>query len=158
MDPVSLTASIIAMIQIADSTISICKRYITTVKDAPRDLRAVMIEVGSVKSVLEVLESLVQGGGHDAPLILKKLHGSNGPIEGCREALAALDSLFPTAAQFESSNGKRKKILLSLDNLAWPFKESKARKLIEDIGRYKLAISLALTTESVYVSEAYFHS
>lgn len=60
MDPVSLTASIIAMIQIAGSTISICKEYITTVKDAPRDLRSIMIEVGNVKSILEVLESLIQ--------------------------------------------------------------------------------------------------
>jgi hypothetical protein len=149
MDPVSLTASFVAMVQIADSIMSICKGYITSVKDAPRDLRAIMIEVGSVKSVLEVFESLIEGHGHDVSSILQKLKGSSGPLEGCREALAALESLFPTAAQSKPTNSKRKKILLSLENLAWPFKESRARKTLEDLGRYKSAISLALTTESV---------
>ena len=56
MDPLSITASVITVIQIAGTISSICKDYITTVKDAPKDLRRVAIEVGSIKSVLEVLE------------------------------------------------------------------------------------------------------
>jgi hypothetical protein len=42
MDPLSLAASVIAIIQLADRIISVCKDYVTTVKDAPNDLRAIL--------------------------------------------------------------------------------------------------------------------
>ena len=148
MDPLSLAASVIAIIQLADRIISVCKDYVTTVKDAPNDLRTIFIEVGSVKCVLELLELVISRGDHDKmPVILEKLRTPTGPIEGCKQALTALDSLFPVEAEC-SARGKRRKILRSLKDLAWPFKEGKARKLVEDIGRHKATISLALTTET----------
>jgi hypothetical protein len=58
MDPLSITAGVIAIIQIADSITSLCESYLTTVKDAPKDLRNILIEVESVKCVLEVVEIL----------------------------------------------------------------------------------------------------
>lgn len=151
MDPLSITSSIIAMIQISDRIVSACKHYITTAKDAPRDLRTIVIEVGSVKSVLEVLESLTQGHG-DASLILDSLKE---PIQHCKESLAALDSLFP-AAQRELANAKRMTTLSSLATLAWPLKEGKARKALQDIGRHKITMSLALTTETLYAPNPLF--
>jgi len=36
MDPISLTASVIAMIQLAEQIISVCTDYIISIKDAPR--------------------------------------------------------------------------------------------------------------------------
>jgi hypothetical protein len=144
MDPLSITAGVIAIIQIADRIISVCKDYITAVKDAPNDLRTILIEVGSVKSLLEVTELL----------ILKRTHGNNsvlesseGPLRGCEEALKALEKMFPMQVD-RSATGKRRKVVVSLTNLAWPFKEGKARKLLEDIGRHKATLSLALTTET----------
>jgi Fungal N-terminal domain of STAND proteins len=146
MDPLSLAASVIAIIQLADRIISVCKDYVTTVKDAPNDLRTIFIEVGSVKCVFELLELVIPRGDNDnAPVILEKLRTSNGPIEGCKQALTALDSLFPLECP---ARGKRRIILRSLKDLAWPFKEGKARRLLEDIGRHKATISLALTTET----------
>ena len=148
MDPLSLTASVIAIIQLADGIISVCKDYVTTVKDAPNDLRTIFMEVGSVKCVFELLELVIPRDDNDnIPVILEKLRASNGPIEGCKQALTALDSLFPVEIECPA-RGKRRKILRSLKDLAWPFKEGKARKLLEDIGRHKATISLALTTET----------
>src|SRR5204863_7052982 len=110
MDPLSITASVITVIQIAGTIISICKDYITTVKDAPKDLRRVAIEVGSIKSVLEVLEFSVQTDHGDSD-ILEILTRPDGPLVGCRESLSALHSIFPHA-ECESGNGKRRKVLL----------------------------------------------
>jgi hypothetical protein len=148
MDVLTVTAGVIAIIQIADKIISTCKDYITTVKDAPRDLRAITIEVGSVKNVLELLELLLQGSDDNTSDILEKLKGPSGPIDGCREALAALDSLFPRAER-SPEGGKCRKTLLTLKTLAWPLKESRARKILEDVGRHKATISFALMTKSV---------
>jgi hypothetical protein len=146
MDPLSITASVIAIIQVADRITAACRAYITTAKDAPRDLRAIVIEVESVKSVLGVLELLVLSGGDDAPAILGKLKGTNGPLEGCMEALTALNSLLPkTASSVANQSNKARKMV----TLAWPFKKDEARRHLEYIGLHKATISLALTTESV---------
>jgi Fungal N-terminal domain of STAND proteins len=155
MDPLSITSGVIAIIQIANTVISVCKDYVTSVTDAPKDLRTILIEVGSIKCVLETLELLVSkddDGG--ISIILQRLQSSDGPLEGCKQALTALNQLLPAAAE-RRADGKRRKALLSLTSLAWPLKESKACKLLEDIGRHKTTISLALVTETVCV--AIFH-
>ena len=56
MEVVAAVASIVAIVQIAESIISTCKAYIRDVKDAPSDFRTILIEVGSLKCVLEALE------------------------------------------------------------------------------------------------------
>ena len=118
MDPLSAAASVIAVVQIADRIVALCKAYITGVNDAPMELRAILIEVGSVKCVLEVLELLdpAQKLGEGVEL-LRKLQM---PIEGCREALKSLEELFPPQST-SLVNGKRQRIALSLMTLAWPF-------------------------------------
>jgi hypothetical protein len=144
MDPLSIAGSVITIIQIADRIISICKDYITTVKDAPTDLRRVAMEVGGIKSVLEVLEFSV----HSDTSGLEILRRPDGPLIGCRESLSALDSIF-AHVECNSTSRKRRKVLLTLKKLAWPLKRERAWKALEDIARHKAMISLALTTESM---------
>jgi hypothetical protein len=55
MDPLSLAAGVIAIIQFTDKIISVCKSYVTTTKDAPNDLQVIIVEAGSVKCVLELV-------------------------------------------------------------------------------------------------------
>jgi hypothetical protein len=92
MDPLSAAASVIAVVQIADRIIDLCRAYITGVKDAPAELRAILIAVGSVKCVLEVIELLDTSGEAEVTFqgvkILEKLQG---PLAGCKEALNALE-------------------------------------------------------------------
>jgi hypothetical protein len=57
-----VAASVIAIIQMAKTIGSVCGSYISRYKDAPKDLRSIIIEVGSVKSVLEVLQLLHSQG------------------------------------------------------------------------------------------------
>jgi hypothetical protein len=54
MDPPSLAAGVIAIIQLADKIISARKGYVPRAKDAPNDLWVIIIEAGSVKCVLEL--------------------------------------------------------------------------------------------------------
>ena len=151
MDTVSAVASAIAIYQIADRVIDLCRAYIKGVRDAPSDLRAIIIEVGGLKSVLEVIELLDEShGAEDNIKILEKLQC---PLEECREALKGLEALisFQTASR---AQGKRQKIAISLANLAWPSKKDRALKILQEIGRYKSTISLGLTTEAAYVYNA----
>jgi hypothetical protein len=77
------------------------------------------------------------------------IHFGSLPIEGCRSAIAKMEGLFPSGyAQGPRGNiSKRQKVKASLATLAWPLKESRARKLMEEVIRYKSTINLALTTE-----------
>jgi NACHT domain len=164
MDPLSAAASVIAVVQTADRIIDLCKAYITGVKDAPAELRAILIEAGSVKCVLEVIELLDASGEldsdhHNLDILGKLQH----PLEGCKAALKSLEALFPPQPD-NPARAKRKKPALSLTTLAWPFKREKALKFLEEIARHKSTITLGLTTDAAWVrihghqeTQAYFH-
>lgn len=150
MAEVAAVASVIAIIQITDRIISLCKFYIGTARDAPSDLRLILIETSTLKTILENLNFL---SACNDPLseATGRISGPDGPIEGCLRTATELEKLFPAdAAQTTSRrNGKRRKLDSVLTALAWPLKESKARKLLDEMARYKTTISLALTTSSV---------
>ena len=146
MDPLNITAGVIATIQIIERIISLCRAYVTSIDDAPSDLTTTLIEVGGVKCVLETLE-ILPGSSTSRLGIMQKLDGPLGPLEGCNQALKSLEDLFPVESH-HPADGRRRRIALSLASLAWPFKRDKARKFLEDIGRYKNTISLALTVET----------
>ena len=147
-EAVALSASIIAIFQIADRVIGLCKLYIETVRDAPSDLRTILIETSTMKTILENVQFLMSCNNRPSAM-LDVLYGADGPIEGCRGAIAKMEGLFPSGyAQGPRGNiSKRQKVKASLATLAWPLKESRARKLMEEVIRYKSTINLALTTE-----------
>lgn len=151
MDPLSITASVIAVIGLADRIISLCRGYVTTMKDAPSDLRTIMVEAGSLRSVVTSLEFFLSTWGTDNMLhTVKSLEGPEGPLEESRKALVDLEKLFPSAADPSAAGAKRKATTIFYSKLSWPFKEEKARKILNDIARHKASISLALTTDTAY--------
>jgi hypothetical protein len=149
MEVVGAAASVIAVVQIADRIIDVCRAYITGVHDAPADLRVILIEVGSVKCVLEVIALLGTSSARQNDLrMLSKLQSC---LTGCQTALAGLEVLLP-AQYSEPARGwrkRRQKLKLSLEYLDWPSRRNKALKLLAEIGRHKSTLSLGLTTEAV---------
>lgn len=140
-------ASVIAIVQIADRIIRLYKFYIKTARDAPSDLRTILIETSTLRTVLESLQYLTK---HDSAssTTAKNICGPNGPIEGCHQTLAALENLFPDDGSRPSQHRKtnRMRLVYILTSLAWPLKETRARKLLDELMRYKTTISLSLTT------------
>ncbi|KAI9773868.1 MAG: hypothetical protein M1840_006094 [Geoglossum simile] len=142
---IALGASIIAVIQISDRIIGLTKYYIEAVHDAPRDLHVIRIEVSTLKAVFESLK-LLQDSEYTLSKNLKKLGEKDGAVEGCRRAVLELGKLLDPTPQ-STNNGKRRRIQATLSSLAWPFKESKAKKLLDEISRYKITITLSLSAE-----------
>jgi hypothetical protein len=52
-EAISIGASIIAIIQIANRVIGLCKFYIKTVRNALLDLQAILIKTSTMKTILE---------------------------------------------------------------------------------------------------------
>jgi len=149
MEALSAVSSIIAVLQISERILTICKEYVAAVKDAPSDLRKIATEVGSVKSTFDVVQIMtLRHEDNDTIGLLQKLSVPDGPIEGCRRALVELEKLFPQSTDTPNTT-KRQKLTPNLTTLAWPFKRHHAVRLIDEISGYKLTISLALSAETL---------
>lgn len=149
----AIGGSVIAVVQILDQIIRVCKSYIETVQDFPNDLRTILIETTTLKTTFENLGFLASC---DKALsnAASTLTGEDGPIEGCRQAIIELEKLFPSDtadAQTVAQPSKRRKLKASLTALAWPLKENRAKKLLDNIARYRANINLVLTAESMSV-------
>ncbi|KAK1675125.1 hypothetical protein BDP55DRAFT_158690 [Colletotrichum godetiae] len=144
-----LVASVFATIQIADKVVSICKHCTENVRDAPSGLRTILVETSSVGAVLHNVEFLLKFEEPDSAL-REALDGDAGPVGECHRAIEQLDKLI--ASDQSQSQGapdsRRRKVQVTMRNLAWPLKETKAKKLLQDITRCKNTISLALTATS----------
>jgi hypothetical protein len=151
MDPLSIAAGVIAILGLAEKIISSCKSYLSSIRDAPSDLRSILIEVSSLKSILDNLQFLAtHGADGDHSQTLQDLNGPDGPIHGCWEALAKLENLFPPTTVPGSTATKRRAINISLANLAWPFKKRHAAEFLGQIRLHKSTISLSLTSDTAY--------
>jgi hypothetical protein len=150
VEVIAVGSSVIAIIQITDRIIGLCKFYIETARDAPSDLRVILLETSMLKTIFENLQFLIACSS-EASAIVRSLAGKDGPIEGCWRSISELEKLFPSDSVqgMGKSRGKKRKVKAALATLAWPLKESKAKKLLDEITRYKMTISLALTTESM---------
>lgn len=145
-EAIALGSSIIAVIQISDRIIGLTKQYIEAVQDAPRDLHVMRIEISTLKAIFESLK-LFYDSERFLSNNLQSLDGQNGPIEGCRRSLSNLERLLGPNVD-TTVQGKRRKIQTTLNSLAWPLKENKARKLLGEVLQYKITIDLALSSES----------
>jgi hypothetical protein len=139
-DPLSIGASVAAFIQLADSVLRMCNDYIQAIKDAPKDMLIIIGEMTSLKAILESFRAVDL---HVNTIkLVPSLFETMGPVEACRRCLLTLQSLLPQDNP-EISQGKPRKITIA--DLTWPLKQSKARKLLAEISGHKSTLLLAIT-------------
>src|SRR4051812_41100353 len=124
VEPLSVAASVVAVIQISDRIVGLCKFYIETVRDCPSDLRVILLETSTLKTIFEGLQFLADCDS-GASAIISGLSGQDGPIEGCRKQTSELEKLFPPdcISGPGKSRAKKRKVKATLATLAWLFKE-----------------------------------
>ncbi|RYP78839.1 hypothetical protein DL771_000224 [Monosporascus sp. 5C6A] len=131
-DPVSLGASIVAFIEVTDRIIRACKYCVETIKDAPKDMQMIMGEAISLRAILD---SLGAADLHPKSMqLVPDLFGKGGPVEAIRNALCELENLLPKEIRGIPTSHSHRRVLAQL---AWPLKESKARKLLAEISHHK---------------------
>ncbi|KAK5655882.1 hypothetical protein OQA88_5421 [Cercophora sp. LCS_1] len=131
-------ASIVAFIQLTDTVIRVCNLYISSVKDAPRDMVIISGEITSLRAILSCLnESNLHAKTIEA---LPTLFAPSGPIHACYQSITSLERLLPKVSHAEA-----KKTTFSFTDLAWALKEPQVRKLLAEITLHKSTLLLALT-------------
>ena len=142
---IALGPAVIAVGQVADRVVGLCKHYIETVKDAPSDLRVILLETLTLKAILTDMELLSNTSSNPE----QSSNNLQKPVEECRQLVESLESLFPSQiCQTSKNSSKRVKAKATLTALAWPLKESKAKKLLDKLRLLKETITIELTSQS----------
>ena len=144
-------ASLIAVVGLADQVISCCYRYISAVKDCPSDIRVLLVETSTLKSIIGNLDILHQTNPNPTlNQLFLGLGTDDGPIKGCQYCLAEIERLLPddkTNRTHDGTGKKRRALPPTLERLAWPLRETRAKKLVEELRRFRESISLALVVD-----------
>ena len=150
MDPLSITASIIAVLQATNAVVSVCYDYSCAMKSSSWELPRVIEEVKDLRNVLETLEQLAKKA-ENADLAakgrlptLKLLCNPEGLLAMCLRELQELKEKLDPPGWSGQVGSKRRAFIQAL---SWPLKEDDTKKTLEKIGRLKATLNLALTVD-----------
>jgi hypothetical protein len=144
MDPLSVTASVIAVIQLTGSVISAVYNYRKGVKNAPEDAAKIIQDLTGLSHILEKLLQMIESEQSNKEARLASLEGlvkPDGPLQLCRETLESLN------AKLQPDNGWR----AVKQSLMWPLKKDYINNTLDQIATAKETIGLALTVDLMWV-------
>lgn len=146
-DPLSITASIIAVLQLAGSVVG----YLRDVEGASKDCRKLILEISSIRGILDTVKEIAvdvenseaeQWSATIGALILP-----DGPVKRLESMLQELQNRLK---QMDSAKGLKK----LAKSLQWPFAKSETDNIIRAIERQKSLLALALDNNHLALSKA----
>lgn len=142
MEPLSVAASIVALLQSAGAVIT----YLSDLKDSPTELQRIRVEVFSVLSLLITLQDQANQAtkGDECSSTLNSLNVSNGPFQQFHSALERL-ALKLAPVQGWKKVGK---------SLKWPFEKEEMQDILNTVERLKTTFSLARQNDHIALSKA----
>jgi hypothetical protein len=143
-DPLSVTASIIAVLQLSSTVL----RYLVDVKDASADRKSLIREISSTRGILSTLNETVDDtrvSDETWSATIRSLEYPDGPLIVLKTALTQLATTLKGSA---SATGIKK----AANSLRWPFKQSEVEKILRVIECQKSTLSLALENDHIALS------
>ena len=135
-DPLSLAASIIAVLHLTDQVLTSCYTFVGKVKSAAADVNKIVHEISLLKGIFLNLHQLGdEDRGGDA---LKALIGPNGPVSICLDALREIEAKLQPAST----------ILTTKRKILWPFESKKLNEILERVRNQNPALLLALSADN----------
>ena len=134
-DPLSISASIIAVLQLSGTVI----QYLNNVKGASEDRQRLLNEVTSISGLLYFLKDRAtqsQYGGSWS-MTLASLNTPKGPLEQFKSALERLTLKLAPVEGWRKA-GKA---------LTWPFQKEEIKEILSTIERHKSLFNLALQND-----------
>jgi hypothetical protein len=143
MDPLSITASILTLLQLTEKVI----KYARQTKDAPKERTRILQEASGLVGLLITLKSLADDCDPQDPWLraTSRLATSNGPLEQYRSALEKL------VGKIMPCDGLRK----ISQALVWKFTKEDVSDLLSQIERVKSLVGIALGMDEVLASRSY---
>ena len=135
MDPLSATASVVAVFQLSTQVLSLCREYYSEIKTARSDIEKLVVEIQTFQNVLQKLKTNAEG------LDASKLFVTASCEDNIRQCSYDLENL-KSRLELEK-HGKRMK-RFGLRALKWPFTSPEVDRVISTLERQKLTFNLAL--------------
>ncbi|KAF2257612.1 hypothetical protein CC78DRAFT_482883 [Lojkania enalia] len=132
MDPLSVTASIIAILQLSAKVLE----YLNDVKDASKDRTQCALEISNLYNLLFSLRAQVEEGDatNEWYTALQALAVENGPLDQFKQALETLQARITDGGRLKKAG----------DILMWKFKKEEIASILGRIERLKTLVELAL--------------
>jgi hypothetical protein len=143
MDGLSSAASVIAVIQIAQSIGSALKDYYESVRDAREDIRKLYDSVKSLEIILSTIQNLLNLRRDEALLNSALLKGPSGPLKQAELELQKLNTQLKILPSHQRGLGK------ALRSLTWPFFKKDVEKAVVCIDRHKSSLILEIGVENL---------
>ena len=143
-DPLSVTTSIITVLQLASSVAA----YLRDVKDASKDCKKLVLEISCTRGILATLSDTISDvEDSDAwALTIKTLAEPDGPLTNLQTLLKQLEAKLSKCA---SATGFKK----SSRSLLWPFSSKKTEEAVRAVERQKSLLILALENNHILLSQ-----
>ena len=132
MDPLSITASIIAVLQLSAKVLA----YLNDVKDAPKDRAQCAIETSNLYNLLFNLRVRVEEGDPMKPwyTAVRALAVENGPLDQFKQALETLQTKMTDGCRLKRTG----------EALMWKFKKEEIASILDRMERLKTLVEIAL--------------
>jgi hypothetical protein len=140
MDPLSVTASAIAVLQVSGTIINICYDYRSQVKNAAKEASRIINELNGLRHVIDSLFILLEDESEcklSQGSALNKLAHEDGPLARCIVELKTLEEKLKPKEGWRATKAA----------IFWPLKESDMKKVLQDIDSTKSTLQLALATD-----------
>jgi ankyrin repeat protein len=135
MDPLSITVSVITLIQVTHSVLLSCYRLKGQIKDAESEITKVIDEAEQLSSILDHINSILEQNPAAAPMLAPIAADGKGPLNAIKSALVEIkDKITPLAKP-----GLKSKLL-------WPFESKSFQRLLAIIQNQKSTLQLALSS------------
>jgi uncharacterized protein with von Willebrand factor type A (vWA) domain len=132
MDPLSVTASLIAISQLTVVIVD----YLGKVRDAPKERSRIAIEVSNIYHLLTTLRYRFEDGEFDEPWYqaITVLAAQDGPLDQYQQTLERIKK------KVEKIDGMKGVVA----SLRWPFGKEEVAELLASIERLKTLVLVAL--------------
>ena len=151
MDPLSITASLVAVLQATKAVISVCCNYRSSVKGSTSEVSRVLEEIRGLRDVLRTIEGLANkaetsGSTNQSrfPALQYLCDPNTGILNRCRTELEMLNSSLVPPGWNGPSGSKRRALV---EALRWPLQRGETEKILERTERFKSTISLINTAD-----------
>ncbi|KAH7082954.1 ankyrin repeat domain-containing protein [Paraphoma chrysanthemicola] len=142
MDPLSVTGSIVAILQLSAKVLA----YLNDVKDASKDRAQCEIEMSNLYSLLVSLRSRLEEGSASQPwyTAVRALASENGPLDQYKQALETLQAKMIDGGRLKKAG----------EALMWKFRKEEVMSVLARIERLKTLVGVALELDHFKLSQA----
>ncbi|KAH7411469.1 hypothetical protein BKA64DRAFT_704576 [Cadophora sp. MPI-SDFR-AT-0126] len=160
MDPLSVTASIISVLQAANTVISFCYDFRASIKNYPWALTRITSSVNDLRLILSRLEQVA----NDSELsfddtnvtrltTLEALCKQGGAISNCFQELIVLEKKLVPGSWAGKDGSKRRALIQSI---GWQFMEEDVRETLQRLEGYKRTLNIAITMDQTALTISLF--